>query len=161
VGNLRFDDVVGGFNADTRASNSAAYGGVFVAEFLNISPTFSNNPLASPRFDEIFVFVVTGLGGTPANPGESGDGSWRGQGITEAVRVLGNLIGNTVTHEVGHTLGLTAIDGHFHNIGDNPGWIMDAGGSRPFEERAELDGFPTAQFSPFNRTYLEMILPVE
>lgn len=161
VGNLRFDDVVGGFNADTRASNSAAFGGVFAAEFLNISPTLTSNPLASSRFDDIFSSVIPALGGSPAKPGERGDGSLRGIAITEAVRVYGNLIGNTVTHEVGHSLGLTAIDGHFHNVGDNPGWIMDAGGSRPFEERAEIDGWNAAVFSPFNRTYLEMVLPME
>jgi hypothetical protein len=161
VGNLRFDDVVGGFNADTRASNSAAYGGVFPAEFLNISPTLSNNPLASPRFDDIFAAVVPLLGGEPANPGEMLNGSWRGQAISESVRVFANLVGNTVTHEVAHALGLTSIDGHFHNIGDNPGWIMDSGGFRPFPERAEIDGYPPAKFSPFNREYLELVLPME
>ena len=161
VGNLRFDDVVGGFNADTRASNSAAYGGVFPAEFLNISPTLSNSPMVSPRFDDIFSPVVPLLGGTPAKPGESQNGSWRGQVIAECVRVYGNLIGNTVSHEIAHTLGLTSIDGHFHNIGDNPGWIMDSGGFRPFPERAEIDGYAPAKFSPFNREYLELILPME
>ena len=161
VGNLRFDDVVGGFNADTRAANSAAYGGVFPAEFLNMSPTLSNSPMTSPRFDEIFAPIIPLLGGTPATPGESQTGTWRGETIAECIRVYGNLIGNTVTHEIAHALGLTAIDGHFHNVGDNPGWIMDSGGFRPFAERAEIDGTSPAKFSPFNREYLELILPME
>ena len=161
VGNLRFDDVVGGFNADTRASNSAAYGGVFVAEFLNLSMALSGSSLASSRFDEIFAPIAPALGGVPASPGEASSNTLRGAVIMEAIRVLGNLIGNTVSHEVGHTLGLAAIDGQFHNIGDNPGWIMDAGSYRPFEERAEIDGYGPSFFSPFNRGYLERILPLE
>ncbi len=161
VGNRRFDDVIGGFNAETRARGYAAYGGIFAAEFLNFSPTLSDEPIATPRFDAVFAAVVPGLGGVPAAPGEAdGDGD-RALAIREAVRVLGNLVGNTVSHEVGHSLGLTAIDGQFHNTGDNPGWIMDAGLYRPFEERAELDGLGPAVFSPFNRDYLQRILPVD
>jgi hypothetical protein len=75
--------------------------------------------------------------------------------------VLGNLVGNTITHEVGHSLGLSAIDGEFHNVGDNPGWIMVSGSFRPFAERAEIDGYAPAVFSPFNRAYLQSVLPVE
>ena len=78
-----------------------------------------------------------------------------------AYQIPGNLIGNTVTHEVGHSLGLTSIDGQFHNVGDNDGWIMDAGIYRPFAERAELDGTLPATFSPFNRAYLEAVLPTK
>ena len=153
--------LVGGFNAETRARGLAAYGGIFVAEFLNFSPTLSSKSLASPRFDEIFATLVPALGGRPADVGDSGVANDpRAETINEAVRVLGNLIGNTITHEVGHTLGLAALEGQFHNLGDNPGWIMDGGGSRPFEERAEIDGQGPAVFSPFNREYLERVLPV-
>ena len=56
--------------------------------------------------------------------------------------------------------GLAAIDGQFHHLGDNPGWIMDSGSARPFEERAEIDGAGPAVFSPQNRAYLEQILPL-
>ena len=44
VGNERFDDVIGGFNADTRAQGYAAYGGIRVGA-LNLSPTLSDSPL--------------------------------------------------------------------------------------------------------------------
>ncbi|MGM0576815.1 MAG: hypothetical protein ACQEXJ_13910 [Myxococcota bacterium] len=159
VGNLRFDDVIGGFNAETRARGFAAFGGVFVAEMLNLSSTLSDTELASPRFDDIFAPVSPVLGGVMADEGESDGDGGRARVIREAVRVLGNLVGGTVSHEVGHSLGLTAIQGQFHNTGDNPGWIMDAGVFRPFEERAEIDGRGPAVFSPFNRTYLESILP--
>lgn len=161
IGNVRFDDVIGGFNAETRARGYAAYGGIFVSEFMNFSPSLSDSELASPRFDEIFGPFSPELGGTPAEEGELAAGGARADAIDLAVTTLGNLVGSTVTHEVGHSLGLTAIDGQFHNQGDNPGWIMDAGVFRPFEERAELDGQGPGEFSPFNREYLEFILPVQ
>ncbi|MFO0749247.1 MAG: hypothetical protein U1F43_26825 [Myxococcota bacterium] len=161
VGNLRFDDVIGGFNADTRAHNFAAYGGIFAEEILSFSPTLGASELASPRFDDIFRDVVPELGGKAARVGESDSFDERGVAIRKAVRVLGNLIGTTITHEVGHSLGLTALDGRYHNDGDNPGWIMDAGQFRPFEERAEIDGQGPGVFEPFNRTYLESILPLD
>ena len=157
VGNLRFDDVIGGYNADTEADGYSAYGGVFPAEFVNLSPTLADNPLSSTRFDDIFGDLMPRLGGRPA---EAGEGGSRAALIAEAVRVFGNLCGNTITHEIGHSLGLAAIDGQFHNIGDNPRWIMDGGAARPFEERAELDGAGPAVFSPLNRAYLERVLPL-
>ena len=69
-------------------------------------------------------------------------------------------MGSTISHEAGHALGLTAGTGSFHNEGDNPGWIMDAGIHRPFGERAEIGGEGPAIFSPVNRAYLEEILPL-
>ena len=160
-GNVRFDDVIGGFNAETRDQNFAAYGGVFASELLNLSPSLDDNDLASPRFDDIFASVVPELGGVPARLGESLVLDDRGQQISEAVRVLGNLLGSTITHEVAHSLGLTAIAGRYHNDGDTPNWIMDAGQFRPFEERAEIDGQGPGVFEPFNRDYLQSILPVD
>ncbi|TNF22360.1 MAG: hypothetical protein EP329_28675 [Deltaproteobacteria bacterium] len=159
VGNLRLDDVIGGFDPETRARGFAAYGGVFASELLNLSPTIGTNVLVSSRFDDVFAEVVPALGGIPAEPGESAAADARGAAIREAVRVFGNLVGSTITHEVGHTLGLAALDGRVHNDGDNPGWIMDLGIHRPFEERAELDGAGPGVFSPVNRAYLEQILP--
>ena len=160
-GNLRFDDVIGGFNAETRDQNFAAYGGVFASELLNLSPSLDDNDLASSRFDDIFAPVVPELGGVPARLGESQILDDRGQQIIEAVRVLGNLLGSTITHEVGHSLGLTAVEGRYHNEGDTPNWLMDAGQFRPFEERAEIDGRGPGVFEPFNRDYLQSILPVD
>jgi hypothetical protein len=160
VGNLRFNDIIGGYNADTQASGYSAYGGVFPGEFMNLSTRIGDNPLASPRFDDTFEPVAPALGGTPAAPGE-GDGSGtRAADIREAVRVFGNLVGSTISHEVGHSLGLAAVDGQFHNIGDNPGWLMDSGTYRSFEERAELDGQGPSFFEPQSLDYLKSILPM-
>jgi hypothetical protein len=158
VGNLRFDEVIGGFNADTRARGFAAYGGIFASEFLNLSLTFGTSGLADPRFDTIFSPFCPDLGGLPAQAEEVSGAGARVVSLKEAVRVLGNLIGSTITHEVGHSLGLSAQSGSFHNSGDTPGWIMDAGQFRPFGERAELSGEGPAVFSPTNRSYLEEVL---
>jgi hypothetical protein len=160
VGNLRFDDVVGGFNADTQLGGYAAYGGVFPGEFMQLSVRSGAHPLASPRFDDIFGPVSPALGGRPAEPGEGIGAGARAWEIAEAVRVLGNLVGSTISHEVGHTLGLAAYDGQFHNPGDNPGWIMDSGTYRSFAERAEIDGEGPSFFEPLSRSYLESILPL-
>ena len=158
VGNLRFNDVIGGTNAETREQGYFAFGGVFVRSFFQLSPSIPGVdplPIASPRFDDIFGIFMPLLNGTPVYPNDPRQGF-----INEAVRVLGNLVGTTVTHEIGHSLGLSNIDGEFHNIGDNPGWIMDAGTFRPFAERAEIDGWGAGFFSNNNRSYLEYILPI-
>ena len=156
VGNLCWDDVVGGYNAESAAAGTYPYGGVFVASFLQFSPTLgdADSGMVSARFDDIFAAFVPELGGQPWD-GEASDAT------AEAVRVLGNLVGSTVTHELGHALGLAAIEGEVHNLGDEPNRIMDAGMYRPFEERAELDGQGPAVFAPHNWTYLNEILPTD
>jgi hypothetical protein len=160
VGNLRFNDVVGGVNAETGEAGFYPFGGVFVSSFLQFSPNLGDEvTLADARFDDVFSPFVPALGGTPVAVAER-DGGPRSGAIDEAVRVLGNLVGSTVTHEVGHSLGLAAVEGNFHNVGDEPNRIMDAGSARPFRERAELDGQGPAVFAPHNRSYLERILPI-
>ena len=158
---MNVDDVFGGFNAETREQNFAAYGGIFAAELLNLSPKIGDNELVSERFDDVFGSVVPELGGKPAKVGEASVFDERGIAITSAVRALGNLLGTTITHEVAHSLGLTAVEGQYHNEGDTPNWLMDAGQFRPFEERAEIDGFGPGVFEPFNRDYLQSILPLD
>jgi hypothetical protein len=160
VGNLRFNDIIGGANADTAEQGYFAFGGVFVRSFFQLSPTLgkeANLPIASSRFDDIFAPFMPALGGIPLEPIPA---AARRALADKAVAVLGNVVGNTVVHEIGHSLGLTNIDGEYHNLGDNPGWIMDSGNFRPFAERAEIDGESAAVFAPFDRDYLERILPV-
>src|SRR5262249_15711060 len=72
-----------------------------------------------------------------------------------AVFVLGNLIGTTLTHQLGQSLGLANpySDG-YHDAGDQPNRLMDAGGARPFEERAELMGQGPAVFCADEYDYL-------
>jgi hypothetical protein len=161
--NLRFNDVVGGKNAETEEQGFYAYGGVFLESFLLFSPTLSKGitSLSSSSFDSVFSPFVPELGGTPVVGGEY-PGGGRAALIAEAIRVLGNLVGGTVAHEIGHSLGLAMVPGHpeeYHNLGDNPAWLMDAGTYRPFEERAEVDGQGPEVFAPYNFDYLYQILP--
>src|SRR5262249_17459992 len=76
-----------------------------------------------------------------------------------AVFTLGNLIGTTLTHEVGHSLGLADPEGSlFHDAGDAPNRLMDTGDARPFEERSELVGQGPAVFCGAEFDYLRTIL---
>jgi hypothetical protein len=149
--NQRLNDNLAGHNAD-----SEGFGGIFVESFLQLSLSrHDENPLAHPAFDEIFDPFID----DPVEPGELPDGA-RAAEIARAIRTLGSLVGNTATHEIGHSLGLPAVVGcgEYHNPpGD--GQIMDCGQDRPFEERAELDGHPPATWMTEDRAYLERILP--
>jgi hypothetical protein len=162
VGNLRFNDIIGGTNAESREDGFYAFGGVFVRSFLQLSPTLYGAealPIASPRFDQIFGPFMPAMSGKPIETTDFGGPlqPW----IDGAVWSLGNLIGSTVSHEIGHSLGLANYEGQFHNPTDQPNAIMDAGNFRPFQERAEIDGYGPAQFNDNNRTYLQRILPID
>lgn len=150
--NQRLDDKLAGRNADS----DGAYGGIFVESFLQLSArNGTDNPLANPVFDEIFDPVID----QPAKQEEWGGP--RQATIDRALRTLGNLVGNTTSHEIGHSLGLPVAPGcgQYHNApGDRQ--IMDCGRDRPFAERAELTPQDRAVWTPENRRYLEMILPV-
>ncbi len=164
VGNLRLQEVVGGHNARAEEQGYLSYGGVFLESFRHFT-TWVDDPsdMASSRFDDIFGPVAPFLCGDPVEPDEYPGGP-RDDIIAEAIRVLGNLVASTITHELGHSLGLSLPYGdpfEFHNLYDTPNAIMDSGQYRPFEERAEIDGFGPAVFTPENREYLERILPVD
>ncbi len=158
-GNVRLNDVIGGRNAESEEQGFYAFGGVFVESFLAFSPKFEKpSPMATDRFDRIFGGIVPELGGTKVQAGEYPGGP-RDREIAEAIRVLGNLIGNTVVHEIGHSLGMAAIPNGFHHDGSTPGLIMNPGSARPFEERAELDGQGPAVWGSIDGPYLQRILP--
>ena len=133
---------------------------MFVESFVSFSPRSVNPlPVAADRFDDVFEPFAPFLCGEPMTAAEA-IGAGR-PGGAEAVRVFGNLVGNTVVHEIGHSLGLTqsvAGSTSFHNLGDN-GNIMDAGSDRSLSERAELEGEGSATWHPVNREYLGSILP--
>lgn len=185
-GNLRLNDYVGGSNAEQVEAGSFAFGGVFVSSFMRFSPNIcrksdengvpkylkcngaSTHPMATKRFDDFFAPFAPLLGGSEAQLSEWESGP-RKDRVRAAVKALGSIIGNTTTHEFGHSLGLAQDIGtdEFHNAGDATGYIMNPGGARPFAERAETndphtgldDIMPAATWAPGDAEYLRKILP--
>lgn len=157
--NWRLDELLGGRNAESAAAGTLAYGGVFVESFLGLSPGQPDaNLLADPRFDEVFGPFSPALSGA-AVPYEAGEvlAGARAEQAERALSALANLVGSTITHEVGHALGLARVPDDVHNPQDTDGGLMDKGGDRPFAERAALDGTPPARFLEPNRSYLRAL----
>jgi hypothetical protein len=175
-GNLRLYDRLGGVNAQIQEDGYPGFGGVFVRSLM----AFSLHPGAfarsidgaDPLFDEVFDPFRPDRGGEPiravdlvsAHPavldGAGCPGHGRAQQIACAIFAIGNLIGGTVAHEVGHSLGLAnPYQDGFHNTGDAPNRLMDAGEARPFVERAQLMGQGPAVFCDAEYAYLRRILP--
>jgi hypothetical protein len=179
VDNQRLYDQIGGLNATTQADGEPGYGGVFVESFF----AFSMHPNgfatqvdgADPIFDAVFDPFRPDVGGRPVLAADvtsvakltSGAGcpaaaSDRPGQIACAVWVLGSMIGTTMTHEVGHSLGLAAPYGdpnQYHDPGDQPNRLMDAGGARTLNERAELKGEGPGVFCSDEYDYLRKTLP--
>jgi hypothetical protein len=176
VNNQRLHDRIGGVNALTQEDGFPGFGGVFMDSLFVFSqhpPEGSRNAdVATQIFDQIFDPVRPDRG-TPVSSRDLTDGdipvlttaggcptSDRRLQIACAVWVLGSIVGTTTSHEVGHSLGLADPYGsRFHNLGDGPNRLMDQGGNRPFEERAELMGQGPGVFCTRAYDYLREILP--
>lgn len=179
--NQRLYDRIGGVNAVTQNDGSPGYGGVFAEQLLGFSGHPGNvekikvSASDSELFDTIFDPLRPDTGGRPAIASEAAmipalsDGSLCPVAGDDAPRqaacailVLGNLIGTTMTHELGHSLGLANPEhqnASYHNNGTLPGRIMNPGGLRSFGERAELSSGP-AIFCDTDFAYLQRILPL-
>ncbi|HEU0030259.1 MAG TPA: hypothetical protein VFQ53_06500 [Kofleriaceae bacterium] len=175
-GNLRLYDRLGGVNALTQQDGYPGYGGVFIRSLMGFSmhpgDLAKSVPGADPAFDKIFDPFRPDVDGEPVTSadlagdipvltdGSSCPASDRKGQVACAVYVLGNLIGGTLSHEIGHSLGLANpyMEG-FHNAGDAPNRLMDSGGDRPFFERAELQGQGPGVFCDDEYAYLRQILP--
>ncbi len=166
IGNLYLADYLGGVNRHSQTAGYLPYGGVFIESFIAFSPTlFPDNFGTSESFDAYLGPFMPALGGRPVEPDEL-EGS-RAAAVRTAIELIGNLTGHTASHEIGHSLGLAhfpesvaGFDERFHNDPPGDSLIMDAGSDRPFEERAELDGFGPAKFSDKNMRYLQRVLPL-
>lgn len=166
VGNLRLHDRVGGANAEVQEDGYPGFGGVFVESFLCWSahpPAGLTCPdgVGDPDFDRLFDPVRAREVVAGEYPG--GPDATRAAQIAEAVRALGNLIGDTAAHEFGHSLGLGMPYGPRDVVHHEPpadGCLMDAGSYRPFAERAELPGTTPGTWCGDERAYLDEILPV-
>jgi hypothetical protein len=175
--NVRLYDRIGGVNATTQEDGFPGFGGVFTEGFFGFSA--HPNGLAMPlpdsggNFDRVFdpfrpdrggleltASELAALSPPTLDDGASCPAGDRAGQIACAVFVLGNLVGTTMTHEVGHSLGLANPYGDgFHDPGDLPNRLMEAGGDRPFDERAELQGMGPAVFCDDAFTYLRKLLP--
>ena len=174
VGNLRLYDRIGGVNASTQADGYPGYGGVFVESLF----IFSRHPnglapesaAADDLFDEIFDSFRPDQDGDAVAASEAAviaapdNASCPGDDRIDRIRcaawVLGSLIGTTVSHELGHSLGLAnPTGGDVHILTDGPNRLMESGGGRPFRERAELDGQGPGVFCDQEYAYLRSILP--
>lgn len=173
--NQRLYDRIGGVNAETQQDGYPGYGGVFIESLLGYSEHPNGLAIAlSPeeRFDALFdpfrpdvggqpivsadlsAFDVPMLGSGDDCPAPAGD---RELQIACAMWALANMIGTTVSHEIGHSLGLADPYGpDFHDAGEEPDRLMD--GDRPFAERAELGEGPS-RFCAEEYLYLRAILP--
>ena len=174
-GNVRLYDKLGGVNATTQEDGYPGYGGVFVRSLMGFSKhpgAYSALiPGADETFDQVFdpfrgdqggsPVIANDLAGlTPLTDGSACPGEGRSDRIACAVFVMGNLIGGTLSHEIGHSLGLANpyADG-FHDAGDAPNRLMDSGGDRPFLERAELGGQGPGVFCDEEYDYLRQVMP--
>lgn len=179
VGNERLHDRIGGVNATTQKDGYPGFGGVFIesmfvfsehpADFAPAAPT-----AADPLFDDVFDPFRPDRGGEPVRAADLEGGvpalsdpsacpaADRPTQIACAAYALANLIGTTISHELGHSLGLANPDGGtIHYLSDAPNRIMDSGSNRPFAERAELGGQGPARFCDSAHAYLRLILPTD
>ncbi len=153
LGNRVLDEQLGGFDGAAWAAGSAPVGGVFVGELLAFSARLHpSSPAASEKFDMIFGLWSPQLGGSVAPASAA-------QQVRPAVRQLAAAVAEACAHEIGHALGMPAGTADLHRPADQPGWIMDSGGARPWAERAGLAGAPPAQWGPLDAAYLGQILP--
>lgn len=176
VENRRLHDVLGGHNALTQEDGFPGYGGVFLHSFFGFSlhpPAGVNSmEIADPAFDAIFDPFRPDRGGTPVSAWEAASfplpDAWkcrtpnpsRLERISCAAYVLGTLLGSTLAHEIGHSLGLAQpyTADAYHNPGDAPLRLMDAGNARPFAERAGLSESGLEMFCDDDFRYLRAIL---
>ncbi len=175
VGNLRLHDNIGGVNSTTQDDGYPGYGGVFIESLFLFSKHpgefASSSSLSDPLFDQVFDPFRPDTMGKPvraadlaAGPVTTSDappcpGTSRSEQIGCAVWVLSNLIGSTISHELGHSLGLANPYGeNSHHYTDAVNRIMDSGNGRPFDERAELRGRGPAVFCDDAYLYLRDIL---
>jgi hypothetical protein len=167
VGNLRLFDQIGGANAETQDDGYSGYGGVFIESFLwwSEAPGLSGSrppgaPPPDPLFDDIFGPVRGGSPATLAEAQGTGDTGRLAQ-VDRAIAALGSMVGETASHELGHSLGMADPYGSvdvFHNQIPGDGCLMDSGSGRPLGERAAQLGYDETRFCYDEPEYMQEIL---
>jgi hypothetical protein len=177
--NERLFDYIGGVNALTQEDGFPGFGGVFIESLFSFSQhpppgTPESEEVAVEIFDQVFDAVRPDRGSPVVAADFAGEGipvltsgdacpaKERRLQIACAVWVMGSVVGSTVSHEIGHSLGLADPKGmRFHNLGDAANRLMDSGGNRSFEERAELMGEGPSMYCVESYEYLREILPTD
>lgn len=174
--NQRLYDHIGGLNAITQEDGFPGFGGIFIESLLGYSSDpagYANVIEANEDFDALFDPFRAERGGSPAAGVDLANGlptlsngdvcpiqGDRRLQLSCAVWALGTMVGTTISHEIGHSLGLADPYGPaFHNPGDAPNRLMDA--DRPFEERAQMRGMGPSLFCTDEYAYLRAILPTD
>lgn len=172
--NVRLYDRIGGANALTQEDGYPGYGGVFLESLFGYSTDpggFAELLSPEPTFDALFDEFRPDRGGAPVSSADLTDGvptlssgascptdGDRRLKVACAIWAMGSMVGSTVSHEVGHSLGLADPYGPlFHDSGDADDRLMDA--DRPFTERAEIAGDGPSRFCVDEYEYLRAILP--
>lgn len=179
VDNVRLFDHIGGVNALTQQDGYPGFGGVFIESLF----AFSEHPKGRATqigegeslFDAIFDPFRPDIGqGGPLSSTDFGSQGFvvptenpgcpatdRSGQAACAIWVIGNMIGTTVSHEIGHSLGLAnpSSPASFHNGSDGLNRLMDSGSARPFAERAQLNQQGPGRFCLEAYEYLRDILP--
>lgn len=151
VGNRDLGETLGGLNTAAHAAGLAAYGGIFAGEILGFSRKLQPaSAAASPELDAILGPWCPQLGGISATAADAVKAN-------AAIDLVAHVVAEVTAHEIGHALGLAADTADAHHSGDSPGWIMDAGAARPFDERAGLAGAAISQWGPVDLAYLQQI----
>ena len=150
VGNRDLGEQLLGFAAAARVVGEVAYGGVFLHGFTHFSPTlYPGGLVVDSAFDALFGPWMPELGGKPAAVGDPA--------AAAASEAMARLIAGSLSHEVGHALGLPAVPG-YHHAQDNPGWRMDEGRNRPFAERIGQPGAVPEIWGEVDGAYLKTLL---
>jgi hypothetical protein len=169
VGNVRLFDSIGGENADLQADGEPGYGGVFIESFLwwSSHPDLpGTRPAGAPDVDPLFDAIFDPVRNAPATLAEAqgqSDGA-RAEQVARAIRALSSMVGETSSHEFGHSLGMAqpyGLKSAFHSANPDDGCLMDGGAWRPLGERAAEPDFAETRFCGDEVTYLTEILPIQ
>jgi len=115
LGNLRFNDVIGATTPRPKRRVPRLRRHLPGVLPRPLAPRARTAPHRQPTLRPDLRSLSAGSRGTPVAAGEYPEDPRRFERIAEAIRVLGNLVGTTVTHEIGHTLGMVIAQGYFHN----------------------------------------------
>ena len=174
IGNIRLTDKVGGVNAITIADCSGrcnGFGGVFIENYLFFSshPDLPYEVQSKGLPDKLFDEVFDGVRQNAISEADLAGETSRTAEVEKAIEAIANMIGETIAHELGHSMGLArpsltqedceerwktepTFNCYHQSAGGN---LMASGGSRRLNARISN---LTPHFSTTSATYLDEIV---